>query len=385
MYMIQMLEGVPGSGKSYYAVTEYLLKWVRSGRRIYCYIDGFHLDRLALFEGIAVEDLMKQITLWKTPDEVRAGLLTLQPGSAVCIDEVQTVFRSKEKQDPEVLRWLETHRHYGVDLVLMCQQYGQVTLGVNRLIEGTIKFRRLDRFGLRNRYQAHVRGNPEETEVIRTFTGKFQGKLYQYYSSYAAAAIKETKRGNTILRSPTIVIGVVGILAASAWFAQGRWLTPSPDVLQRQASLVPQRELTRQDLPPPPSLPVLASKRELNDSVPVIHPVRVQGGLFDDSQGRWLYVTSGGVIMVDDEIALQSGGIVNARMVRGVRQLYGSGVIWGGEDATDTSVLGLRSLPSVASSSHSSTTEQIDAVPTETTGPLATPKDTMLATPLPVP
>ncbi|THJ09806.1 MAG: hypothetical protein CAF43_012190 [Nitrospira sp. CG24C] len=379
--LIQMLEGVPGSGKSYYAVTEYLLKWVRAGRRIYCYIEGFYLDRLALFEGIPLEQLLLQITLWNTVEEVKTGLLTVQPGSAVVIDEVQTVFRSKEKQEPELLRWLETHRHYGVDLVLMCQQYGQVTLGVNRLIEGTIKFRRLDRFGLRNRYQAHVRGNPEETEVIRTFSGKFEAKLYQYYSSYAAASIKETKRGNTILRSPTIVIGVVGILAAGAWFVQGRWLTPAPDVLQRQASLVPQRDLTRQDLPSPPPLPVPVPKPDLNDIVPVIHPVRVQGGLFDDRQGRWLYVTAGGHIMADDEIALQSGGIVNARMVRGVRQLYGSGVIWGGEHASDTVVLGLRPASVLPVPSQSQTTEQGDAVPTESTGPLATPKDTMLATP----
>ena len=70
------------------------------------------------------------------------------------------------------MRWLETHRHRGIDLVLMCQQYGQVTLGVNRLVEATTKFRRLDRFGLKNRYQASVRGNPEELEVIRMFYGQ---------------------------------------------------------------------------------------------------------------------------------------------------------------------------------------------------------------------
>ena len=33
--MIELLEGVPGSGKSYYAVSERLLKWVRIGRRVY--------------------------------------------------------------------------------------------------------------------------------------------------------------------------------------------------------------------------------------------------------------------------------------------------------------------------------------------------------------
>ena len=181
--MIEMLEGVPGSGKSYYAVSERLLKWVRAGRRVYVFVEGFYLDRLALFEGVEMAVLEQQITLWLSGEDVKAGLLHVEPGSAVLIDEVQTVFRSKDKTDPALLRWLDTHRHRGIDLVLMCQQYGQVTLGVNRLVEVTTKFRRLDRFGLKNRYQASVRGNPEELDVIRMFSGKYEPKLYAYYSS----------------------------------------------------------------------------------------------------------------------------------------------------------------------------------------------------------
>ena len=169
--MIEMLEGVPGSGKSYYAVSERLLKWVRAGRRVYVYVEGFYLDRLALFEGVEQAELEKQITLWMTGEAVRSGLLQVEPGSAVIIDEAQTIFRSREKVEPELLRMLETHRHKGLDIVMLCQQHGQMTLGVLRLVEVTTKFRRLDRFGLKDRYQAQVRGNPEETEVIRMFTG----------------------------------------------------------------------------------------------------------------------------------------------------------------------------------------------------------------------
>ncbi len=58
--MIEMLEGVPGSGKSYYAVSERLLKWVRAGRRVYVFVDGFYLDRLALFEGVDAGGQLEQ-------------------------------------------------------------------------------------------------------------------------------------------------------------------------------------------------------------------------------------------------------------------------------------------------------------------------------------
>jgi zona occludens toxin len=213
-----MYEGVPGAGKSYHAVAEVLLPWVRSNRRCYLYIDGMYVDRLAAFEGRTVESLQKQITVWLSADEVLLGLLSVDPGSAVLIDECQTVFRAKLKLDADILRWLETHRHIGVDVVLLCQNYKQVTAGVTRLVEVTTAFRRLDRFGLKNRYQAKVRGNPEEAEVIRMFSGRYDPKVYAYYSSYSAAGIKETKRGGSILKSPTVVVGVVALLGSLWWF-----------------------------------------------------------------------------------------------------------------------------------------------------------------------
>lgn len=327
--MIEMLEGVPGSGKSYYAVSERLLKWVRAGRRVYVYVDGFYLDRLALFEGMEMSVLEKQITLWHSAEDVKTGLLEVEPGSAVLIDEVQTVFRSKDKTDPQLLRWLETHRHRGIDLVLMCQQYGQVTLGVNRLVEATTKFRRLDRFGLKNRYQASVRGNPEELEVIRMFSGKYEPKLYAYYSSYASASVRETARGGSMLKSPTLIIGVLGLLVAVAWFAFGGWLSGVKPVPVAAVSTIPI----------PPSLhsaqasqPVAGVPAVVPSSV---HPIRIQGGM-STSRGDetvWLWVSDEGRLMTEDEIAGESGGTVSSRMVRGVRVLTGTGVIYGGTRA----------------------------------------------------
>lgn len=327
--MIEMLEGVPGSGKSYYAVSERLLKWVRAGRRVYVFVDGFYLDRLALFEGMDVSQLEKQITLWMTSEDVKAGLLDVEPGSAVLIDEVQTVFRSKDKTDPQLLRWLETHRHRGIDLVLMCQQYGQVTLGVNRLVEVTTKFRRLDRFGLKNRYQASVRGNPEELDVIRMFSGKYEPKLYAYYSSYASATVRETARGGSILHSPTFMIGGLGLVVAVGWFAFGGWLSGVKPVPAAAVS-------TR---PAPPSLPAGQAPQPVAP-VPIVvpsavRPVRIQGGMTTIRGGtvEWLWVSDDGHLMTEDEIAAESGGTVRSRMVGGVRVLSGTGVQYGGRPA----------------------------------------------------
>lgn len=83
----------------------------------------------------------------------------------------------------------------------MVQAAAQCTLGVLRLVEVTTKFRRLDRFGLKGRYQAMVRGNPEETETIRMYTGKYHPTVYAYYSSYSNAAIREQARTGSIFNA----------------------------------------------------------------------------------------------------------------------------------------------------------------------------------------
>ena len=384
--MIELLEGVPGSGKSYYAVSERLLKWVRAGRRVYVFVEGFYLDRLALFEGIDMSQLEKQITLWHAGEDVKMGLLQVDPGSAVLIDEVQTIFRSKDKTDPELLRWLETHRHRGIDIVMMCQQYGQVTLGVNRLVEATTKFRRLDRFGLKNRYQASVRGNPEELEVIRMFSGKYEPKLYAYYSSYSSAAVRETVRGGSMLKSPTVIVGGLGLVVAVAWVALGGWLSGAKPVPAAATS----------KLPVPPPLPSVQGPQPLAP-VPIatssaVRPVRIQGGIttFHDGEVTWLWVSETGELMTEAQIAAASGGTVSSRMVRGVRVLSGTGVLYGGahsdftddiriwnrraeQDATSAASVAAPSVEPPASSSGESTPAEPPPYVPQHRGILATP------------
>ena len=133
-----------------------------------------------------------------------------------------------------------------------------------------------------------------------------------------------------MLKSPTVITGIVGLVVAVAWFGSGHWLTPTADVLARQGHQ--SNVLKLESLPPPPSLPAVVGSSVESSAV---HPVRIQGGLLTEVNGapQWLYVSESGRIMTDEEIAMVSGGIVNARMDRGVRLLSGSGVIWGGEDA----------------------------------------------------
>jgi zona occludens toxin (predicted ATPase) len=333
--MIELYEGVPGSGKSYHAVCEKFLPWVRQGRRLYIYVDGIYLDRLALFTGIELETLHQQITIWKDATEVLHAFQHVQPGSAVIIDEAQTVFRSMQKVEAGLLRWLETHRHYGVDILLMSQDFRQMSQGVTRLIEATVKFRKLAFVGLAKRYQGKVRGNPEDNETIRAFVGTYSPSVYAYYSSYAAAAIREEKRSHTIFKSARVAVGIAAGLFALGLMLWRPWssltTTKGPPGSPALASGPAGLHGTAASTVPGSLLSPLGLATSA-EAVPeprrrVIH---VLGGVgLTAKRDSWRYLLSSGEILTAAQIAGRYGLSVSEVFENGAMRLIGDGVIYG--------------------------------------------------------
>ena len=331
--MIELYEGVPGSGKSYHAICEKFLPWVKQGRRLYIAVDGIYLDRLSLFTGIDVETLAQQITLWKDSVEVLQAFPHVEPGSAVIIDEAQTVFRSMQKVEPGLLRWLETHRHYGVDILLMSQDFRQMSQGVTRLIEATVKFRKLAFVGLSKKYQGKVRGNPEDHEVIRAFVGTYSPAVYAYYSSYASAAIREEKRSHTVFKSARVAIGIAAGLFAIGLMVWRPWSslsaskpttaagsTPVPTATIGAPGSGPLSLLNPVGMSPPaPAAPAVPKR-----------PVRILGGagMSKDRQG-WRYLLDSGEILTAAQITGRYGLMVSEVYEEGSMRLIGEGVFYG--------------------------------------------------------
>ena len=135
-----------------------------------------------------------------------------------------------------------------------------------------------------------------------------------------------------MLKSPTLLVGILGLLVAVAWFAFGGWLSGVKPVPAATVSTIATPPL----LPTPPVSQPVAGVPVVVPST--VRPIRIQGGMTTKQGGEtvWLWVSDEGRLMTEDEIAGESGGTVSSRMVRGVRVLTGTGVIYGGTRADAT-------------------------------------------------
>ena len=334
--MIELYEGVPGSGKSYHGVSEKFLPWVRKGRRLYIYVDGIYFDRLSLFMGIPLETLQHQLTVWKDSSEVLTEFMKVEPGSAVIIDEAQTVFRALQKVDAALLRWLETHRHYGVDILLMCQDFRQMASSVTRLVEATTRFRKLSFVGLATKYQGKVRGNPEDEEIIRAFVGTYSPGVYAYYSSYAQAAVEEEKRAHHVWKSGRVAAGLaagvfaLAIMAWRPWSSLGSAAGPVPKAHGKEA---PHAPMSLAGTPAGPSSMtdnVSLSQASLMGKPRPLVRIIGGGGIVDGPVHKrvWRYVLDTGEILTAAQIAGRYGLQVSEVEEDGIMHLLGEGVTY---------------------------------------------------------
>jgi zona occludens toxin (predicted ATPase) len=330
--MIELFEGAPGAGKTCYVIGERLLAWVKAGRRVYVYMRGFDVARWAVFLGVPVVDLDKQITVLDDLTVFQLASL-VEPGSAVFLDEVQVVFRSRSVVPPDLSRWLETHRHYGCDLVLTCQDYRQCTSGLTRLVEVTWKFRRLEFLGLSGRYMAHLRGNPEDTDVIRTVTGCFNPKVFPFYDSYAVSGVKETRGYGSVWRSPkmaaavvVLVVGAVIVFGPSLGIGKGTGFTPASMLVAASPTVEKGGSRSTDMKTIVPSRVTVSEKNQSEVGAMIREQDLCVVGSYRVESGPWQYVLADGRVVVQDELAGLLQVAVVEKEVQGVGRVFAQGL-----------------------------------------------------------
>lgn len=154
--MIYLITGIPGSGKTLYAVST-LIKSLMADKMTGA--DGKPVERRLVVDGIPAltiphEMMAKTIVDEKTITVEEGGHGVgnwwewCKPGDVIVIDEVQRIWRPRAmgSKPPRMVTELETHRHKGVDLVLITQSPMLMDQNVRRLVGRHQHVRRL--FGM---------------------------------------------------------------------------------------------------------------------------------------------------------------------------------------------------------------------------------------------
>ena len=118
--MIELVTGLPGSGKTLQTLVRTKARAEKEGRQVF-------------YDGI--EGINESVLPWVKWDGQK--WFELPPNSIIVIDEAQRLFRPRGRtgEPPEYASKLETHRHLGIDLVFITQNPMLIDSHVRRLCE----------------------------------------------------------------------------------------------------------------------------------------------------------------------------------------------------------------------------------------------------------
>jgi zona occludens toxin len=184
--MITLITGAPGSGKTLYTVDKLLRDLIgttvdvtdddgakqKVQRKIYSNINGLLLDH----------ELVDKEWL----DKLHENKTT---GAVVVFDEVQRVWpnRPAGSRKPPSVEYLETHRHDGVDLIIMTQNPQLLDPAVRALVGRHLHLRRVGSFGAAMIYEWDACSNSLNFKAAFARTGyRYSKRAQQLYVSSRA-------------------------------------------------------------------------------------------------------------------------------------------------------------------------------------------------------
>lgn len=224
--MIIFLEGLPGSGKSFSAVKDYLIPALQKKRKVFAYIEGLDFKRIAEAAGLPlakVEALLVPLTREQVPtihDHVENDAL-------VIVDELQNFWpTSRLKLPDEITKFVAEHRHRGLDVVCM----GQVLKDCHALwlgrVDTLLQFLKRDAVGKPNEYRWVVCKRAAGGKFAETTSGKaeYDPKYFGCYASHTEgtenlgtfnddrANVKNGKTYKFVMRFVWVFIGAIGFV-----------------------------------------------------------------------------------------------------------------------------------------------------------------------------
>lgn len=193
--MIVIRTGLPGAGKSLFALHDYVVRPPVGSAPSSRVIDGVSVPIQVFVSGFSGLDFDRLPGVVALDEPTR--WMDCPPGSVVVIDEAQRLFRPRSPGAPvpEHVSALETHRHLGIDIVLITQDPMLLDAHVRRLAGEHFHLKRT--FGLNSSTQyrwQECKQDPrdyhakKEAEKSRR---KFPKNIYSYYKSAEVHTVKK--------------------------------------------------------------------------------------------------------------------------------------------------------------------------------------------------
>ena len=264
--MINALEGIPGSGKSYEACVYHVLPALQKGRKVITNLPllvemfaAINPDYLALIELRTRVQPIRGTWDAEALDEQGNGEAfqlfedghTERPAASVSVfghvwDYYSTWKHPKTGQgplfiidechvpmpaigtDPQVIEWYKLHRHFNADVLLGTQSFRDMNQPIARLIAILVKVRKADVLGRSGSYIRKVHGG-YRGGVVSVEERKYRPEFFRLYKSHT--------QGNSVAEAgaqdvaPFIVkfnrfkwavLALAGVLTVYAWW-------PAPD------------------------------------------------------------------------------------------------------------------------------------------------------------
>lgn len=180
---IELQTGLPGACKTQYTL------WRVEKQMRHIVVDGEKVKRPVFYSGIPIKP--EALPDWQLIEADQ--WYTAPPESIVIIDEAQRVFRPRPNgsQVPRYEAELETHRHGGIDLILITQSPRLVSIGVRELVGR--HFHAVRRWGMEwstIHQWPECRLNVQSRKDSVQHQFKFRKEVFGWYKSAEAHTIK---------------------------------------------------------------------------------------------------------------------------------------------------------------------------------------------------
>lgn len=216
---ITLVTGTPGAGKTLHAVSTLLPAFAAqsigaSNRRIL--VDGI--------KDLIVDHEMMPPTIYNAMTEKITcdgqGVLNwwewCKPGDVIVIDEVQRMWRPRGNGSkvPQMIAELETHRHRGVDFIIITQHPMLLDQNARRLVDRHIHIRRMWGGNRAVRYEWDHCSSPDKVGDAGKSYWPYPKDAFKYYKSSEL----HTKQGGKAPAALFIFALAVFALPAAAYF-----------------------------------------------------------------------------------------------------------------------------------------------------------------------